>query len=126
VADHEHSANESSGSLGCSFCNSILYICQSLLYNGPVIKSFRHAGLKMLFQTGASNRVRPDLQPRALRRLDAIDQAGSLVDLHLPGMQFHRLQGKPIRYSLHINGPWCITFEWTEGDAYRVDLEQYH
>ncbi len=91
-----------------------------------VIKSFRHAGLKMLFQTGKSAKVRPDLKERALRRLDALDQASALADLHLPGMQFHRLQGKPTRYSLYINCPWCITFEWAEGDAYRVDLEQYH
>jgi len=27
---------------------------------------------------------------------------------------------------MHINGPWCITFEWEDGDALRVDLEQYH
>ncbi len=101
-------------------------MCQALLYNGAVIKSFRHAGLKTLFQAGTSAKVRPDLQARALRRLDALDQASALTDLNLPGMQFHRLQGKPIRYSLHVNGPWCITFEWAKGDAFRVDLEQYH
>ncbi len=101
-------------------------MCQALRYNPVVIKSFRHAGLKMLFQSGTSAKVRPDLQTRALRRLDVLDQASELKDLHLPGMQFHRLQGKPTRYSLHVNGPWCITFEWAEGDAYRVDLEQYH
>jgi len=28
------------------------------------------------------------------------------------------------RYSMHINGPWCITFEWEDGEALRVDLEQ--
>jgi toxin HigB-1 len=99
---------------------------QPLLYNDPVIKSFRHAGLKILFQTGTSAKVRPDLRARSLRSLDALDQTRALVDLHLPGMQFHRLQGKPTRYSLHVNGPWCITFEWRDGDAYRVDLEQYH
>jgi toxin HigB-1 len=97
-----------------------------LLYNNLVIKSFRHVGLKVLFQTGTSAKVRSDMQARALRRLDALDQADSLADLNLPGMQFHRLQGKPTRYSLHVNGPWCITFEWIDGDAYRVDLEQYH
>jgi proteic killer suppression protein len=91
-----------------------------------VIESFRHAGLKTLFQTGTSAKVRPDLQARVLRRLDALDQAATLTDLNLPGMHFHRLQGKPTRYSLHVNGPWCITFEWSEGDAYRVDLGQYH
>jgi len=101
-------------------------MCQALPYNSAVIKSFRHTGLRTLFQTGTRAKVRPDLQARSLRRLDALDQAGALTDLRLPGMQFHRLDGVPTRYSLHVNGPWCITFEWTEGDAYRVDLEQYH
>jgi toxin HigB-1 len=97
-----------------------------LPYNYAVIRSFRHAGLSTLFQNGTSAKVRPELQTRILRRLDALDQASALADLHLPGMQFHRLQGKPARYSLHVNGPWCLTFEWAGGDAFRVDLEQYH
>jgi proteic killer suppression protein len=101
-------------------------MCQALLYNGTMIKSFRHAGLKALFQTGTSAKVRPDLLTRALRRLDALDQAGALTDLTLPGLHIHRLQGKPTRYSLHVNGPWSITFEWADGDAYRVNSEQYH
>jgi proteic killer suppression protein len=58
--------------------------------------------------------------------LDALQQAGQLVDLHVPGFDFHALRGRPRRYSLHVNGPWCITFEWIDGDAWRVDLEQYH
>ena len=33
---------------------------------------------------------------------------------------------KPPRYSIHVNGPWCLTFEFEEGDAHRVDFEQYH
>ena len=33
---------------------------------------------------------------------------------------------KPIRFALAVNGPWRITFEWEDGDALRVDLEQYH
>ena len=39
---------------------------------------------------------------------------------------FHALRGKPPRYTVHVNGPWCVTFEFEDGDAYRVDLEQYH
>jgi proteic killer suppression protein len=27
---------------------------------------------------------------------------------------------------MHVNGPWSITFEWEQGEALRVDLEQYH
>lgn len=48
-------------------------------------------------------------------------------DMNIPGFAFHALRGfRPIRYSVHVNGPWCLTFAFDEGDAYRVDLEQYH
>jgi toxin HigB-1 len=47
--------------------------------------------------------------------------------MNLPGFDFHALHGfKPTRYSVHVNGPWCITFEFADGDVLRVDLEQYH
>lgn len=44
----------------------------------------------------------------------------------LPGFNFHPLVGKPKRYSIHVNGPWTITFGWEAGEAVDVDLEQYH
>jgi antitoxin HigA-1 len=91
-----------------------------------MIRSFNHKGLAELFEHGRSRRVRQDLQGRCLRRLESLDQAESLTDLHVPGFNFHGLQGVPTRYSIHVNGPWCITFEWEEGEALRVDLEQYH
>jgi proteic killer suppression protein len=91
-----------------------------------MIKSFKHKGLSELFEQGRSRHVRNDLQARTLRRLEALDQAESLSDLNVPGFNFHGLQGKPKRYSIHVNGPWSITFEWEEGEALRVDLEQYH
>jgi proteic killer suppression protein len=91
-----------------------------------VIRSFRHKGLRDLFLKGTGARVRPDLRERALRRLDVLDHAERLSDLDVPGFDFHPLQGKPRRYSLHVNGPWCITFAWEDGDALRVDLVQYH
>ena len=47
-------------------------------------------------------------------------------DLNLPGFNFHKLRGKPKRYTIHVNGPWCITFEFENGEARHVDLEQYH
>jgi proteic killer suppression protein len=92
-----------------------------------VIRTWRHKGLKELFEKGQSRRVRQDLQSRALLLLDALDAATLPADLHLPGFDFHRLRGhRPARYSIHVNGPWCITFELQEGDALRVNLEQYH
>ena len=62
-----------------------------------------------------------------LRRLETLDAASSAESMNVPGYDFHALRGyAPIRYTVHVNGPWCITFEFDQGDAYRVDLEQYH
>ena len=91
-----------------------------------MIKSFQHAGLRELFEAGRSHRVRQDLQRRALVRLKVLDEAALPSDVNVPGFNFHRLQGRPVRYSVHVNGPWCLTFEWQDGDAVRVNLEQYH
>ena len=87
---------------------------------------FRHKGLAQLFERGRSRRVRQDLHTRCVRRLDALDQAESLQELNVPGFNFHSLRSRPQRYSIHVNGPWCITFEWKDGEAIGVDLEQYH
>jgi len=91
-----------------------------------MIKSFKHKGLKILFMTGHSPKVRQDLQKRILRRLDTMDSAGELEDLNIPGFDFHGLEGKPKRYSIHINGPFCLTFEWEDDNICRIDLENYH
>lgn len=97
-----------------------------MIQNEVMIKSFKHKGLSELFETGSSRKVRQDLHSRTLRRLETLDQAESLADLNVPGFNLHGLQGSPKRHSIHVNGPWCITFEWEEGEVIRVDLEQYH
>ena len=91
-----------------------------------MVKSFRHKGLAELFKRGSTRRVGQVVQSRCLRRLEALDQAESLMELNVPGFNFHGLRGAPKRYSIHVNGPWSITFEWEQGDVLRVDLEQYH
>jgi proteic killer suppression protein len=91
-----------------------------------MIKSFRHKGLRELFLIGRSARVAIALQERCLRRLDALQQAVVPIDMNVPGFDFHALHGRPKRYSVHVNGPWCVTFEFEEGHAWRVNLEQYH
>ncbi|WP_206054893.1 type II toxin-antitoxin system RelE/ParE family toxin [Nitrosococcus wardiae] len=60
-------------------------------------------------------------------RLDRLDAIQRPEEMNLPGFDFHELKGqRPTRYSVHVNGPWCITFEFEKGDACRVDFEQYH
>lgn len=92
-----------------------------------MIKSFKHKGLKELFQKGKSSKVRQDLIIKSLRRLDALDAAETVEDLDLPGFGFHSLSGfNPIRYSVKISANYRITFEFSEGAAYKIDLEDYH
>jgi proteic killer suppression protein len=91
-----------------------------------MIESFWHKGLKELFEKGRSAKVDPGLRQRCIDVLDALEAANSLNDLNLPGFHLHQLHGKPIRHSIHVNGPCTITFEWRAPKAYRVDLEQYH
>jgi toxin HigB-1 len=60
-------------------------------------------------------------------RLDRLDACVTPEEMNLPGFDFHALRGfDPTRYTVHVNGPWCITFEFHEGEALRVDLVQYH
>lgn len=94
---------------------------------GAVIASYLHKRLKELFETERSAKIDRRRHARIILLLDALDRATRPEDLHLPGLDFHMLRGfKPPRYTVHVNGPWCITFEFEQGDARRVDLEQYH
>jgi toxin HigB-1 len=90
-----------------------------------MIKSWKHRGLRELFEDGTTAKVQKTLHDRCLRRLDALNDAKHIDELKLPGFDFHALKGVN-RYTIHVNGPWCITFEFEDGDAYRVDLEQCH
>ena len=92
-----------------------------------MIRSFKSKPLEKFWETGASGKIDATLGRRIIRRLDALDMANAPEDLDLPGFDFHALKGfNPVRYTVDINGPWCITFEFAGGDACRIDFEQYH
>ena len=92
-----------------------------------MIRIFRNKGLLELWEKGRTSKIDARMQTRILRRLDALNAATEPGDLNLPGFDFHGLRGfVPVRYSIHVNGPWCITFEFADGEALKVDLEQYH
>lgn len=58
--------------------------------------------------------------------LEVLDEAENLGDLSGPGFGTHPLHTKTPRYAMAVNGPWRITFQFEDGDALLVDLEQYH
>ncbi|MDX8480706.1 type II toxin-antitoxin system RelE/ParE family toxin [Mesorhizobium sp. VK24D] len=91
-----------------------------------MIKTFKSKALANLWSKSRST-IDARMHKRILVRLNAIDAAVTVADINLPGFDFHALNGfDPTRYIVHVNGPWCITFEFEGGNAYRVDFEQYH
>jgi proteic killer suppression protein len=104
----------------------LTYVSNSLT-DDDLIRSFKSKPLADLWSSGRSAKVDSRLHKRILARLDRLDVAVRPEEMHLPGFDFHALKGfSPTRYSVHVNGPWCITFAFESGDAVRVDLEQYH
>jgi len=100
-------------------------VCFTLV--DTVIVSFRHAGLRDLFETGKSRKVQPDLQKRCRRAMDALHAATALSDLNMPGWSVHPLKGgREGRHAMAVSGPWRITFRWDGKDAHELALEQCH
>lgn len=91
-----------------------------------MIRTFKHKGLRGLFESGHSAKVSPAMRARCLRLLDALNAAAAPEDMNLPGLGFHKLQGTPPRYAVSVTGNWRVTFAWLEGDAVDVNLEDYH
>jgi len=92
-----------------------------------VIKTFRSKALADLWSKSRTAKIDVALHKRILIRLDRLNAASAPEQMNLPGFNFHALRGfVPIRYTIHVNGPWCITFEFDGGDALWVDFEQYH
>ncbi len=92
-----------------------------------MIPSFRHRGLKRMYDRGDTRRINPDLVNRVALALADIDAASSASDLDLPGYRLHRLKGGIEGYhSLLISGNWRMIFRFDAGDAYDIDLIDYH
>lgn len=92
-----------------------------------MIKSFKSKALKQYWESGKSAGLKADQRSRIRIILNVLDAAESKHDLNLPGFIFHGLtEFSPPRYSIHVNGPWCITFEFSNGEALKIDLVQYH
>lgn len=92
-----------------------------------MIRSFRHKGLKQLFETGHSRGVSSDLVRRLLRQLDLLNRASSPADMNLPGYRLHELKGgRKGTWSTTVSGNWRLTFTFRGTDAENVDLEDYH
>jgi proteic killer suppression protein len=91
-----------------------------------VIKTFISTPLAELWATGHSAKIGAQFKKRLLVRLDRLNVCVAPEEMNLPGFNFHPLHGASQRFSVHVNGPWRLTFEFEGGDAVRVNFEQYH
>ena len=92
-----------------------------------MIKGFADRNTEALFQRKPRKRFRP-LARVALRKLLILHAASSLDDLKVPpGNRLEKLRGDRKRqYSIRINDRWRVCFRWKDGDAYDVEIVDYH
>jgi proteic killer suppression protein len=93
-----------------------------------MIKTFADRETQRLYRTGQSKRLPPNLIRRALRRLEYIDLAYVLSDLSVPpSNRLHPLKGnRKGQHSISINDQWRICLRFVNGDAYEVEITDYH
>ena len=91
------------------------------------IKTFGHKGLRKFFETGSKSGFKTALAKKIELILDRLDAAVEAKDMNFPGSDFHPLKGNLKGfYSVHVNGNWTIIFRLENGDAFDVDLIDYH
>lgn len=92
-----------------------------------MIKSFRHKGLKQLFEKGITSGVPAQDVDRINDRLQAIDTATEISELNRKIYKLHQLKGDREGYwSITVRANWRITFQFINGDAYVLNYEDYH
>jgi proteic killer suppression protein len=93
-----------------------------------MIRSFGSAETERFFVTGRSRRLPPDITRRATMRLRQLDAATRIDDLRMPpSNRLEALKGdRTGQYSIRINDQWRICFRFADGDAFDVEITDYH
>ena len=93
-----------------------------------MIKTFRNAETDKVYSRTGSNKLPRDIQQVALRKLRMINNAKNLNDLRIPpANRLEKLRlDREGQHSIRINDQWRICFTWKAGDAYEVEITDYH
>jgi toxin HigB-1 len=93
-----------------------------------MIQSFKDKEAQRIFRRQRSRKLPHDIQQVAFRKLRMLNRAMTLNDLRVPpANRLEKLKGdRAGQYSIRINDKWRICFEWQGGDAYDVEIEDYH
>jgi len=101
--------------------------CRVTRYTWRVIKSFRHRGLKALYEGGGAAKVSASHRGKLERILTALDRSSGPAGMDLPGFRLHPLKGALRgQYAVSVSGNWRVTFRFADGHAVDVDYVDYH
>ena len=92
-----------------------------------MITSFKHRGLKRLYERGDRSGIRPDLLDMVEDILARLDEADTPQALNIPGYRLHPLKGDLKGFwSVTVRANWRIIFRFQDADAFDVELSDYH
>jgi proteic killer suppression protein len=93
-----------------------------------MIRDFKDKLTEQLFKTSNVRAFPPEVVERARRKLMAINAAHDIGDLRVPpSNRLEKLRGnREGQHSIRINDQWRICFRWVDGDAYDVEVCDYH
>jgi len=93
-----------------------------------MIRSFADVETERFFTTGKTRKLPPDILRRAAMRLRQLDAATRMEDLRLPpSNRLEALMGDRVgQHSIRINDQWRVCFRFADGDAFDVEITDYH
>jgi len=92
-----------------------------------MIVSFKHRGLKALYEGRTTRRVAPEHAQKLVDVLAVLDRSRTPRDVDLPGFRLHSLKGGlKGHYAVAVSGNWRVTFRFEDGDVVDVDYVDYH
>ena len=92
-----------------------------------MIKSFRHRGLRRLYERGDASKLPPDMVEKIETILAALEVATAPKDLDRPSFRLHPLKGeRKGEWAVTVRANWRIIFRLEGGDAHDVEFIDYH
>ena len=93
-----------------------------------MIRSFRCKETEKIWHEERSRKLPANIQQKALQKMQMLNAAIRLETLRIPpGNRLEALKGDRVeQYSIRINAQWRLCFRWQNGDAYDVEIVDYH
>ena len=107
-------------------CCLLLVACCATRYTDSVIQSFRHVGLRRLYESSRVSGVQSEHAMQLRILLVALDSATNIGDMNVPGFNLAPVRPKVDRrrWSVCVAGRWCVTFRFSNRHAYEIDYEE--